>query len=80
MADVKIPGIPDPGGDLQSVIRTVRALKQAVDKLSGNIGSDSNKARISVQDDQPSNPRIGDLWIGSTGTNYWNGTSWEGLP
>lgn len=76
----RIGGIPDPQPDLISLHRTVVALKNAVDLMTGQVGDDAHTSRVYVQDNTPDRPKKGDLWIGSTRTVYWNGRSWEQLP
>lgn len=71
------PSIPDPQPTTESLADSVRALKMAVELLTGQRpGAESN--RVFVQDATPTALRAGDLWItvSTSLIRYWNGSTW----
>lgn len=71
------PSIPVPSNDIQSLVTTVRALKQVVEILVGLRGDRGVAGHIAFQDAPPNPTQPGDLWITSGGkTRVWNGTTW----
>lgn len=82
----KYPAIPEFTDDPRSVATTVRALKEAVELLTGQRqGPALGAPLVFVQEDTPSRAvrgavfGRGDIWI-NTLTNkvsYWNGVEWE---
>lgn len=66
----KLPAIPEPGNDLRSVADSVRALKLAVDTLSGSTGGDGDRAsRLYVQDSNPVDAPPGSAWVNTSQGN-----------
>lgn len=73
----KFSAIPEPGDDIASLKATIRALKQVVEQsTTGSLKFNRNH----VTTNPPTNPTVGDLWVGPTRTVYWTGKSWETLP
>jgi len=76
------PAIPDPNPDITSLTETVRALKQAVEALTGQ-SKTGGAAHVFTQDTVPTAIAVGDIWIegpiGAGTMRYWNGTQWLGV-
>ena len=75
------PSIPEPTSNPDSVLTSVRALKQAVELLIGTRGNVA-PTRCFVQGDAPSAERAGDIWINTANNNkalVWDGTDWRAL-
>ena len=73
------PSIPEPTSNSDSVLATVRALKQAVELLVGTRGNVS-PTRCFVQGNTPAAERAGDIWINTANNNkalVWDGTDWR---
>lgn len=74
------PTIPVPSNEVNALLETVLALKQAVELLTGQ-GADQTKfaAHVFVQTEPPEAYHVGDLWL-CTGPTYnfsiWDGTRW----
>lgn len=70
------PSIPDPISE-GSLLETVRALKQAVEILTGQRGA-SPAATVYYSVDPPAQPGASDLWVRTTDQRMylWNGTQW----
>lgn len=72
------PSIPDPQNSVESVAETVRALKMAVEMLSGQRRG-GPAAHVFVQLNTPTAISAGDLWIDPIHNSiirYWTGTEW----
>ena len=75
------PSIPEPTSSADSVLTTVRALKQAVELLVGTRGNVA-PTRCFVQGEAPSAERAGDIWINTAKSNkalVWDGTDWRAM-
>jgi hypothetical protein len=82
----KFPTIPEPGIDVDSLQKSVLALKRAVEMLTGSDtkaidGTLHNRfaPHVFVQDFAPTALHTGDLWLcvgGSYTFNIWDGTRW----
>lgn len=70
------PSIPDPI-DENTLLPTVRALKQAVEILTGQRGN-TPAATVYNATTTPMEPGVGDLWVRSTDQRMytWNGLQW----
>lgn len=78
-----IPSIPDPGlGDTQTMLTTVKALKEAVELLQGVRGP-ARAPRVFYQIDAPTNAQAiaGDLWINLNDNTmaFFNGEVWTAI-
>ena len=82
----KFPTIPVPAADLDALHRSVLALKQAVEMLTGGDGrsvsgasADRYAPHVFVQPNTPTPLHQGDLWL-CTGTTYtfniWKDDKW----
>jgi hypothetical protein len=82
----KFPTIPVPENNLESLFRTVTALKQAVEMLTGGdnrsmTGDSANRfaPHVFIQSTTPVALHPGDLWL-CTGNNWtfniWDGNEW----
>ena len=72
------PSIPDPDDSGGGLANTVRALKQAVEQLTGQ-RANGPAAHVFTQDDPPVAIAVGDLWIDTNAKSalrYWNGDQW----
>lgn len=73
------PTIFDPQPTIESVTETVRQLKMAIEQTSGQSGTGGGTPRRYVQADQPTDPKVGDLWADTSDAGvvrYWNGYNW----
>ena len=79
MTNLIYPSIPDPTNSPESIVTAVRALKQAVEQLTGQ-RDNGPAAHVFVQKSTPPVAiGIGDLWIDPTSKSpirHWNGTEW----
>ncbi len=75
---MKYPAIPDPQTSTEALYTTVRALKIAVEMLTGQRAG-GRSAECSVQEAAPTNAQTGDFWVQPSAKNvlrYWNGNQW----
>lgn len=73
------PSIPDPTNNSDSLVTTVRALKQAVEQLTGQ-RNNGPAAHIFSQTARPTAIAVGDVWIDKNSiARYWAGTDWLNL-
>lgn len=75
------PSVPDPQANTQSLYDAVRALKQAVELLTGQAGTLA-AARIKVSAVPPTALVAGDLWVNSADNNklfVWDGVDWRAV-
>lgn len=72
------PSIPDPTNNADSLLNTVRALKQVVEQLTGQRANGA-AAHVFAQNDPPVAIAYGDFWIDTNAKSalrYWNGNEW----
>lgn len=77
----QVPGIPTPTEDPASLRSAIMAMKQAIEIMAGNSGTEP-QPNIYVTNQQPTARKVGDLWIveyPSISLNYWNGSQWVKL-
>lgn len=75
------PSIPDPVGTIDSLLTTVRALKQSVETLSGQRGAHA-PTKVFVAEVQPTAHHSGDMWVDTSNSNklrVWDGTAWRNV-
>ena len=73
------PSIPDPVADQDSMLASMRVMKQAIELLAGQRGNVA-PTRVFVQAAAPTAERAGDIWINTSNTNkmlVWDGTDWR---
>jgi hypothetical protein len=82
----KFPTIPEPATDVDSLHKSVLALKRSVEMLTGGDNksmtgdkSDRNAHHVFTQPDTPTALHEGDMWL-CTGASYslsiWQGGKW----
>lgn len=75
------PAIPDPVADQDSMLASMRVMKQAIELLAGHRGNVA-PTRVFVQATAPSAERAGDIWV-NTGSNnkmlVWDGSAWRAV-
>ena len=72
------PSIPDPTNTVDSLLNTVRALKQSMEQITGQRANGA-AAHVFAQDDPPTAIAVGDFWIDTNAKSalrYWNGNEW----
>ena len=83
----KFPAIPDVSPDQQSILTAIRAMKDIIERLSGQRqGASLGAPLIFVQSTAPLAGRnvilsAGDQWINSATDvmSYWTGAQWKAL-
>lgn len=73
------PSIPDPVGNIASLLDVTRTMKHSVELLAGQRGSVA-PTRVFVQSATPTAEQVGDMWVSTSANNrllVWDGRNWS---
>jgi len=86
MPDQIYPPLPDPKPDVDTLLSVVTALKQTVETLVGQRGSNGWATQTFIQRDPPTASKVGDMWVRQAMlagevdiVSVWNGSAWQKL-
>lgn len=80
------PPLPDPAADVDTLLKTVEALKITVETLLGTVGHNGWANQMFFQRDVPEASKTGDMWTrpamlaGEVDiVSVWTGGTWQKL-
>lgn len=77
MSHVKYRSIPSAGSSIEELRQSVEAMKENIELMLGQRGSDEALARVFFgTDNAPIGHSDGDLWISGKKVSAWKGNQW----